>query len=71
MLYSKFFEYTLPEPTLDITVNYGLILFIYVAISIPNFLNTYYYLHNKQIQLLKLYADKYAGRDTVTHHSDN
>mmetsp|Transcript_24910 Transcript_24910/g.27561 ORF Transcript_24910/g.27561 Transcript_24910/m.27561 type:complete len:167 (+) Transcript_24910:197-697(+) len=54
------FSFEIEQPAF--TLDYGIILVIYILISIPNFLNTLHYLHNKKVQLLKLYADKESKR---------
>mmetsp|Transcript_31013 Transcript_31013/g.30560 ORF Transcript_31013/g.30560 Transcript_31013/m.30560 type:complete len:174 (-) Transcript_31013:63-584(-) len=55
----KLFEYDLGGFTLD----YGVCIFMYIGISIPNFLNTFHYLNNKKKQLLGLYSEKVAKED--------
>ena len=45
--------------SIDFVVDYTLLIFMYFTISIPNLFNTFSYLHDKRIQLLQLYREKY------------
>jgi hypothetical protein len=46
---------------LNFDFDYQLVFFFYICASVPNFINTFVYLHRKRQQQLNLAARKYAA----------
>lgn len=49
---SEKFDYTMPN-NLNFNFDYRIVFFFYMCASIPNFLNTFMYLHNKRKEQLQ------------------